>query len=259
MKKSVNVYYTNAIDTKQKINNIKAAGFNELFVGVYDEKESISFADQIAYAKSLGLDCTMIHCSYFEPELDNFWLAGEIGENICKSYISQIEKCKGLSQNFVVHLHGSENSTTSAIGLTRIKKLLDACQKANINLCIENLYSTQEIPYIFKNLSHPKLKICFDTGHRNFLTPNFDIVSDFGKHIAVLHIHDNDGIDDLHNVIGNGNIDWQTFAKQISIYPHLVLSAEIKYNDPTNVLENQIQEFNKLDKLIENYTKNGKN
>ena len=76
--------------------------------------------------------------------------------------------------------------------------MLKVCQKFNTNLCIENLYSDQEIPYIFQNIKHKNLKICFDYGHHNFLTPKFDIMKNFGEYVTVLHIHNNNGQTDEH-------------------------------------------------------------
>ena len=217
MKKSVNLYFY--------------GGYDEFFTGIYDKNETLTFLEQLYYAKKIGLDCTMIHCQYFEPELDNFWLKNEIGDNICNSYLDQIKKCQNLTKNFVVHLNGSKDCCVSEIGITRLEKLLEECEKYDINLCIENLFSEQEIPYVFSKIKSNHLKICFDTGHKNFLTPNFDVMGNFGKFVSVLHIHDNDGVADLHKIIGKGTIDLENLAKDLAINKDLVLSSEIKYKD----------------------------
>ena len=61
------------------------------------------------------------------------------------------------------------------------------------------------------------LAICVDTGHCNTayrfakLTPA-DYIRTFGKRIACLHMHDNDGIQDQHLPLYSGSINWdETF------------------------------------------------
>lgn len=254
-KTSINLYYNTNLDSKYKIDLIKKLGYDEFFTGVYDAHETMSAIDQINYAKSLGLRCTMLHCSYTEKDLNDFWFDNEVGDRVFDSYAEQIRTHRGLMDNFVVHLNGSFNSPLTEFGLERIRKLLDICEECETNLCIENLYSDEEIPYIFGQLQHPRLKICFDTGHQNFLTPNFNVLKDYGKFVTVLHIHDNHGTTDEHIVCGEGTINWEEFAKEMVNYPELVLSAEVKTNDRNKdtLITDQFEAFKKLNNLIAKY------
>ena len=160
-----------------------------------------------------------------------------------------MKKAKGYTSNFVVHLHGSKEAITSNIGLKRIRKLLKVAYKCNLNLCIENLFSCNEIPYVFSNISDDRLKICFDVGHRNCLTPNFDVLTDFGEHVSVLHIHDNNTKSDEHKILGTGTINLKEFANKLSKYPDLVLSAEVKQKDNTSYIDYLTNNYNALTNL----------
>lgn len=255
MKKSVNLYLylnKNNIDSKKKLNSIKKIGYDEFFTGINDKNETLKLKEQIEYAKSIGLSCTMIHCSYKEMELNNFWLDNEEGEKLVENFINQIELCHDYSKNFVVHLNGSKESITSEIGLKRILKILQICEKYDINLCVENLYSDKEIPFIFENIQHKNLKICFDYGHQNFLTPNFDIMKNFGEYVSVLHIHDNFGSIDEHLVIGKGNINWDKVAEDLKNRQDLVLSSEIKIKEENyqEILKENLNGLELLNKKI---------
>ena len=227
---SVNVYCFKDLDTKSKIDLIKNLGYDEFFVSTHDVDDTIKMEEQISYAKSISLGLTMIHCSYIPQMLNDFWLDSEIGDEVEKSYIEQIERCGKYTDNFVVHLHGDKNSITSQIGIERIKRILKVCEKYNCNLAVENLFSYDEIPYIFKNISHPLLKICFDCWHRNFLTKNFDVLKDFGEFVSCLHLHDNHGLIDEHNILGSGNINLKSLAEGLK-NKNLVLSAEVKFKE----------------------------
>lgn len=228
MKKSMNLYFDNRISLKERLNAIKAAGFEEFHCGVLDECEDISLAGIVEYAANLGLKCTMIHCSYDQTRLYYFWERDEIGDAVCEDYCRQIKKCRGLTENFVIHLNSIKNKKQSKFGLSRLKKILQVCEECKINLCVENLYLEKEIPYIFRHIKHDKLKICFDTGHQHFLTPKLPMLTKYLGHIAVLHLHDNHGSQDEHLICGKGTIDWPKIAAGLKASPTIVLSAEVK-------------------------------
>lgn len=237
MLKSVNVYFNPNIPTFEKLDKIKELGYDEYFTGIDRGPETVSMKKELEYAKKLGLKATMIHCKYDGKILDNFWKSNIIGTYIRLYYSFQMRKAKGYTSNFVVHLHGSKNAVTSDIGIKRIKKLLKVAHKCNLNLCIENLFSYDEIPYVFSNISDERLKICFDVGHRNCLTPSFDVLSNYGNFVSVLHIHDNNSKSDEHKILGNGSIDINEFANGLAQYPNLVLSSEVKQKDDSNYID----------------------
>ena len=252
-KKSVNLYYVKDINTKTKLDLIKKLGYDEFFTGIYDKNETLTFEQQIEYANSINLKCTMVHCQYFDDIMNNFWLENELGEKIVKSYLEQIKRSSIASKNFVVHLNDSRDSSVSEIGLKRIKILLQECEKYDINLCVENLNNPDEIPYIFKNLEHKNLKICFDVGHRNCLHPQFDVIKEYGEYIEVLHMHDNNGQKDEHKICFAGTVDWISFAKYAA-NKDWVLSAEVKTKNPKEYkkfLKQNLKSLIKIEKLTQ--------
>ena len=87
-----------------------------------------------------------------------------------------------------------------------------------ITICIENLYESvgghlvegpccdavkavERIDRINDTYHAEVLGFCFDTGHANLTGLDFeDFITTLGKRIKVLHIHDNDGVADLHQI-----------------------------------------------------------
>ena len=253
MKKSVNLYFNYTADSETRIKEFKKQGYDEFFTGIYDKPESLGWKQQLELAKQLGLGCTMIHCSYYEPDLNYFWEQHELGDDVCEKYIKQIQECGDYCENFIVHLNGAKGSKQSEIGLKRIARMLKECEKYNVNLCIENLYSAQEIPYIFSNISHPLLKICYDCGHKNFLTPEFDVCKQYGKYITTLHLHENNGVRDEHKKLTEKSDVFCGLINDLKyVNPNVALAAEIKYSgedwqqylqenfDVLSVLDNKI-------------------
>lgn len=253
MNKSINLYCNSEISTEEKIKAFKAVGYDDFYTGMYDRKETMAVKEQLEFAKRLGMLGNMMHCSYYEPDLNYFWEDCEIGEKVCDSYIQQIESCEGICKNFVVHLNGAKGSKQTVIGLNRILRILKACEKFDTNLCIENLYSEYEIPYIFKNISHKNLKICYDIGHVNFLTPDFKICEQFGQYITVLHIHENNGIKDEHKPLTVGGKIFKKLANELAyLDKNVTLAAEIKVTKEEfySAIKQSLDSFNCLERVV---------
>ena len=98
------------------------------------------------------------------------------------------------------------------------------------------------------------LGFCFDIGHANLVGLDvYDFVVTLGKHLKVLHLHDNDGIQDLHQIPftftktreNTTSTDWNSFIEALKkIKFEGVLSFE------TAPVLNAFPEEMKLDTLI---------
>lgn len=94
-----------------------------------------------------------------------------------------------------------------------LQSLAPVAASSGITLCVENLYSWIDGPCTNAHLAADRidrfndrfgtevLGFCFDTGHANMLGLDFeDFLTTLGKRVKVLHVHDNDGIYDLHQI-----------------------------------------------------------
>lgn len=99
-----------------------------------------------------------------------------------------------------------------------IQYLAPLAKEFGITLCVENLYNglgnhmvegpccnvkrvVERIDRINKQYDAEILGFCFDTGHANLVGLDFyDFITCLGSRLKVLHIHDNDGVRDLHQV-----------------------------------------------------------
>ena len=96
--------------------------------------------------------------------------------------------------------------------------LAPMAKEMGITLCIENLYNSignhmvegpccdvekalERIDRINAQYGAEILGFCFDTGHANLVGLDFyDFMSRLGHRLKVFHIHDNDGVSDLHQI-----------------------------------------------------------
>ena len=99
-----------------------------------------------------------------------------------------------------------------------IEYLAPMAKELGVTICIENLYNSvgnliiegpccdagkaaSRIDRINEKYGAEVLGFCFDTGHANLIGLDFeDFITTLGSRLKVLHIHDNDGIADLHQI-----------------------------------------------------------
>jgi len=99
-----------------------------------------------------------------------------------------------------------------------IEELAPSAKELGITICMENVYSdvgshiiegpccdavkaAARIDRMNAEAGTEVFGFCFDTGHANLIGLDFEnFITTLGSRIKVLHIHDNDGIEDLHQI-----------------------------------------------------------
>lgn len=99
-----------------------------------------------------------------------------------------------------------------------IKEMAPLAKELGITICIENLYDSigghlvegpccdvkkavERIDSVNEKYQAEVLGFCFDTGHANLVGIDFEsFITGLGDRLKVLHIHDNDGVADLHQI-----------------------------------------------------------
>lgn len=120
-----------------------------------------------------------------------------------------------------------------------LHSILPLAKEMGIILCIENLYdgigghliegpccnvgkAVERIDRINEAYHSEVLGFCFDTGHANLTGLDFEeFLTTLGHRLKVLHIHDNDGISDLHQIPftfaktreNQSSTDWDGFIR----------------------------------------------
>lgn len=121
---------------------------------------------------------------------------------------------------------GREEDADFALSLTieLMKNLMPDCEKYGVTLCLENMPMTahristmERIAEAVEMVGHPNAAICFDTGHTNVYGHDLgDAVRTAGKYLRTLHVHDNDGKADRHQLPWLGTADWNSFTAALA-------------------------------------------
>lgn len=120
-----------------------------------------------------------------------------------------------------------------------LEYLAPMAKEMGITVCIENLYDgiadhliegpccdvrkcAERIDQMNEKYGAEVLGFCFDTGHANVIGLDFEkFITTLGHRLKVLHIHDNDGVRDLHQIPftftrtreNTSSTDWEGFIR----------------------------------------------
>ncbi len=134
-----------------------------------------------------------------------------------------------------------------------LNQMLPLAKELGIVICLEDLYDSigghliegpccdikkviRRVDQMNEKYQKEVLGFCFDTGHANLVGIDFeDFITKLDYRLKVLHIHDNDGIGDLHQIPytftksreNKPSTDWEGFIKGMqNIHFDKVLSFE---------------------------------
>lgn len=139
---------------------------------------------------------------------------------------------------------------TWEINLAFMGELLKTAKEAGAVICLENLpftrfslASAEAVKRFVKRMNDGNFKACLDTGHAAVF-PGGDVpgaIRLLGEDIRVLHVHDNDGVDDRHFMPYFGVTDWagvKQALKDISFEGVLSLESSLPRALPEELVEN---------------------
>lgn len=126
---------------------------------------------------------------------------------------------------FGIYDKGTENEKiTWDLNIKFMKELTLEGKKYGVTVCVENMpmpefsiASPDEILKLVGIIDDENFKVCFDTGHAAICEGSKigDAVRRTGEALRVLHVHDNNGISDLHRMPFYGIIDWEDFNEAL--------------------------------------------
>lgn len=203
---------------------IAQSGFDAVDFTFYFELEALVEADnylQTAYAAKaildqLGLRCIQAHAPFSLCYGEPFDTSQPHFRNIVRA----MEASAVLgAQIIVVHAPGSPEGALSPEALQTYLRLYRAleryCREFSICVGVENLGNALSTPALLNQLLEQLDERCFaaclDVGHAHMVgIPPQDFIRQLlpGR-LRALHIHDNDGTDDQHQLPFLGTVDWK--------------------------------------------------
>ncbi len=199
------------------------SNMNSELYSLSDEEIRVFLTRVGASAKKHGVDIKQVHGLW--PTVGDDKTA-EDRQKTREYFARQIEYTHHLGAKYIV-VHPTmpirdrkdDSAETFLENERMLRSLIPHAEKWDVTVCIENMpFTNLEISKVsvlkrlVRLIDHPKIKICFDTGHANVFHDDLgDDVRLLGDDLAVIHVHDNHGWCDAHLLPYCGTTEWDGF------------------------------------------------
>ncbi|MBR0134948.1 MAG: sugar phosphate isomerase/epimerase [Clostridia bacterium] len=162
-----------------------------------------------------GLTVTNAHLQF--AKVNSLWEEGYEGEHYLSEMIGLITEAGVYGvPTLVVHLtRTSAPPPFNETGFSRFMRMAEAAEKAGVTLAFENLKVVDRLYEFISKAASDRIGVCFDAGHNHYVCPERRVCRDFAPLIKAVHLHDNDGTRDAHNIPGDGTVDWAAVRREI--------------------------------------------
>lgn len=195
---------------------IKKAGFDCVMLWWSDKfGRGIGYQEDAQFARNAGLYIENIHTPVYEANClssDNLE-----GESVFLCYLQCVKDCfKNNIPTMVIHLPHDHNPINH-LGMKRLEKIILEAEKANVQVAFENLCNIQNLALVFHAFPSKNVGFCYDSCHHINYAPQDDLLKQYKNRLIALHLHDNGGTRNHHQLPLDGTIDWAALMKKIAL------------------------------------------
>jgi len=200
---------------------IRQAGFDGTSLWWNNDVSDDNFYENPEIAKNAGLFIENIHAPF--EKMNYIWEDNLGGEAVSEYLLKCVDDCCDYEiPVMVMHSSFGETEPVNEIGLRRFDLLIERAEQKNINIALENMRKTsliKQTTQLLERFDSERLGFCYDSGHdnaRQSKEPEFDLLDRFGNRLMMLHLHDNESVDDQHLLPFDGTTDWKKIMKRIA-------------------------------------------
>ncbi len=193
----------------------KKTGFDGFFVG----QEQANFSEEVEYLRQLAnqekLEIETIHSTI--PGCNSLWTEGTAGDDYVNVLKNNIDNCAKFSiPILVVHIHANPvNKNLDDLGICRLESVVAYAKEKQVKIAFENIENPKLLRKVMNHFKDSHVGFCYDCGHEACHTPGVEYLPVLGDRLFCIHLHDNDGVGDLHQVPFDGKLDFDRICKQL--------------------------------------------
>ncbi len=128
-----------------------------------------------------------------------------LAEKMISTYMNSAELAYEIGCNLlVVHVPQGEDSAV----INAINEVSFHCKDLGITLTLENGWNIEPLLKLSSRYGSKLFWVTFDVGHANLSGNPYAYLIKLFRYVRNIHLHDNDGVRDLHLPLGMGTIDF---------------------------------------------------
>ena len=198
------------LELEDRLRLIKGAGFKAVLLWwAVESTYEPPIPQKMETAAKIGLEVENAHLHF--AGVNSLWSPGEEGEHYCEELIGLIAEAGVYGvPTLVVHLTRTANPPEfNELGFSRFMRMADVAERAGVTLAFENLKVTERLYEFMAHAGSRRIGVCFDAGHNHCFCPERRVCRDFAPFIRAVHLHDNFGDRDAHNIPFDGTVNWE--------------------------------------------------
>ena len=245
MKTSITNFTRDGISIEESLKMLKAAGFDGADFQIFGEaQETLSqpnyeeiFEKWGAYAREIGLEIAQTHAPYPSYVAEK---SDEENEEIFQSIAKAIIASGKLGSKYIIvhppvfpeRKYDRLKAENREYGLNFYRRLEPYAKQAGVKIAIENMWNfdwdrnricpttlshAEELAEWCDALGHEHFCVCLDIGHCELTHDDPDeAIRILGDRLETLHVHDVDGIHDLHTAPFFGCVRWDDVCQALA-------------------------------------------
>ena len=172
------------------------------------------YQEDVRLARRAGLFVENIHAPVHEQ--NNLSLDNLSGEGVFQSYLQCVADCCEYDiPTMVIHLP-NDNNPLNQTGIRRLAELINKAEQKNIQIAFENLSNIKNLKIVLNKFTSNNVGYCYDSCHHINYAPDEDLLGMYGNRLMAIHLQDNGGSHNQHQLPFDGNINWDTVMEKIA-------------------------------------------
>ena len=172
------------------------------------------YQEDVRLARRAGLFVENIHAPVHEQ--NNLSLDNLSGEGVFQSYLQCVaDCCEYYIPTMVIHLP-NDNNPLNQTGIRRLAELINKAEQKNIQIAFENLSNIKNLKIVLNKFTSNNVGYCYDSCHHINYAPDEDLLGMYGNRLMAIHLQDNGGSHNQHQLPFDGNINWDTVMEKIA-------------------------------------------
>lgn len=110
----------------------------------------------------------------------------------------------------------NDNNPLNQIGIRRLAELINKAEQKNIQIAFENLSNIKNLKTVLNKFTSNNVGYCYDSCHHINYALDEDLLGMYGNRLMAIHLHDNGGSHNQHQLPFDGNINWDTVMEKIA-------------------------------------------
>ncbi|MDD5936689.1 MAG: TIM barrel protein [Clostridiales bacterium] len=195
---------------------IKNAGFDCVMLWWSDKfGRGMGYQKDVQYATDAGLLIENMHTPVHEQNCLSF--DNLDGDSVFQTYLQCVSDCYEYEiPTMVIHLP-DDKYPINKIGMERLDRIITEAENHSIKIAFENLNNIKNLAFVLGSFPSKNVGYCYDSCHHINYAPNIDLLARYGDRLMALHLQDNGGTHNQHQLPFDGNIDWSVVMKKISL------------------------------------------